>query len=300
MTPREIVAEAWAIAKREKKLWQWGFMASFFAILLSVKFLSFQTYIFYEFFFGANKAGMFDMELWLIHNTPQWFWVSTFITFVVLLIIEFFMPHFTEGAIIGLTVKAHRNEPMEGGLVLGLYNFFPIFAIHEFFFLSSWNLVISGISLTLRYMPQSLHGIIIPAIIFLFIFSSFFSFLTSFAAEGCVIKKMGPVESAMRSYKLIVSHLSHVLFLLILLLVITVRIIINTVVVFLIPAAVVGIALALTYVFSPFVSYLIGAGIGIILIGVASYSLAYLHIFRRAVWTLTFLELDSRKDLDEL
>lgn len=300
MTPREIVAEAWAIAKREKKLWQWGFMASFFAILLSVKFLSFQTYIFYEYFFGHNEAGMFDMELWLINNTPPWFWMSTFITFIVLLIVEFFMPHFTEGAIIGLTVKAHRKEPLEGGLVLGLYNFFPIFAIHEFFFLASWNLVISGVSLTLRYLPESMHMIIIPAIIFLFIFSNFFSFLTSFAPEGCVIKKMGPVESAMRSYKLIVSHLSHVLFLLILLLVISVRIIINTFVVFLIPAAVVGIALALTYVFSPFISYLIGAGIGVILIVVASYALAYLHIFRRAVWTLTFLELDSRKDLDEL
>jgi hypothetical protein len=300
VTPREIVAEAWAIAKREKRLWQWGFVASFFAILLSVKFLSFQTYISYEYFFGANKAGMFDMELWLIHNTPQWFWVSTFITFVVLLVIEFFMPHFTEGAIIGLTVKAHRGEPLEGGLVLGLYNFFSMFAIHEFFFLASWNLVISGISLTLRYLPQPMHPVIIPAIIFLFIFSNFFSFLTSFAPEGCVIKKMGPVESAMRSYKLIVSHLGHVVFLMILLLVISVRIVINTFVVFLIPAAVVGIALLLTYVFSPFVSYLIGGALGVALIGLASYSLAYLHVFRRAVWTLTFLELDGRKDLDHL
>ncbi len=300
MTPREIVAEAWAIAKRERKLWQWGFLASFFAIMLSVKFLSFQTYIFYEYFFGGNEAGMFDMELWLINNTPQWFWVSTFIIFIVMLIIEFFMPHFTEGAIIGLTVKAHRGEPLEGGLVLGLYNFFPLFALHEFFILASWNLVISAISLTLRYLPESLHGIIIPTVIFLFVFSNFFSFLTSFAPEGCVIKKMGPIESAMRSYKLIVSHVSHVVFLMLLLFVITIRILINTVIVFLIPAAVVGIGLLLTYVFSPFVSYLIGAGIGLLLIGVASYSLAYLHVFRRAVWTLTFLELDGRKDLDEL
>jgi hypothetical protein len=300
MTPREIVAEAWAITTRERVLWRWGFIDSFFATLLSIKFLSFQLYVFYEFFFGANEASMFAMEEWLIANTPPWFWISTFITFAVLLVVEFFMPHFTEGALIGLTVKAHRGEELKGGIVLALYNFFPMFATHELFAFSSWNMLLSVISLTLRYFPPGMYAFIISTAVGLWIFSNVFKFLAGFAEEACVIKKTGIFEGVLRSYKLMVSHLGKIMFLLLLLLVISVRILLNAVIFVLIPAIVVGIGLLLTSFLSPVMTYLVGSAIAVLLVGLVSYSLAYLHVFNVAVWTLMFLHLDAEKDLDTL
>jgi hypothetical protein len=66
MMPRQIIAEAWKIAQREKQLKRWGFAASFFATLLNVKLIGYQLYFLHAYMVG-NKVGfeiaMRDMEI---------------------------------------------------------------------------------------------------------------------------------------------------------------------------------------------------------------------------------------------
>ena len=298
MTPREIIAEAWSITTREVTIRRWSFTSSFFETLLNLKLLVYQIYFAYEYFGRGGDVGFFDIEIYLYKSMPFWVFLIIITAFISLVVIELFMPHLCLGAIIGLAAKSHRKEEMRGGLVLALYNFFPIFAIHEFLMLSGLSTLITASSLILRYIDPALKFPSIYMAITLFIVANILKFLFSFAEEGVVIRKQGIFTAIGRSFKLIVSHLGHVVFLILLLLVISLRILINTLMVLLIPGIVIGIGLLLTLFLSTTISYTIAGIVGVILIFIASYFFAYLYAFKQTVWTLTYLELSSQKDLD--
>lgn len=298
MTPREIVAQSWAITTREPLLRRWALFSSVLETLLSLKLLSYQLYFVYEQLYKGGEAGFFDIELYLYHALPFGVFLAIMIAFILLVVVEFFVPHICLGAIIGLSAKAYRKEPMKGGLVLGLYNFFPIFALREFLTLSSISTLITISSLILRYVdgPLGMYGI---AIVFaLFCFSLLLKFFFSFAEEAIVIQKLGIFHAMGRSFKLIVSHLGHIMFLLLLLFVISIRILMNAIMVVLIPVIVLGLGLLLTRILPAAVSYTITTLVGVALVAASSYFFAYLHAFKQTVWTITFLELSKHKDLD--
>lgn len=298
MTPREIIAEAWAITTREVSLRRWAFTSSLLETLLSLKLISYQIYFGYEHFYGDGNAGFFDIEIMLYHAIPFWLFLTLMILFVLMVIIEFFVPHLCLGAIIGLAAKSHRKEKVQGGLVLGLYNFFPIFAIHEFLTLSSLSLLVTVSSLITRYVEGPLKSFTIGMAVLLFFFSLALKFLFSFAEEGVVLQKLGIFAAIGRSFKLIVSHLSQIVFLLLLLFVISLRIVINAIMVVLIPAIVIGLALALASIMPTVISYSIAGVVGVALVIAASYMFAYILAFKQTVWTLTYIELSKHKDLD--
>lgn len=302
MTPREIIAEAWAITQREKSLRRWGITSAAFELLLSLKLLSYQVYFLWEWLHhvpGAPKGGFFDVEILIYRSMPGWFFWSFITFFTVLLVIEFFFPHLAQGAVIGLAAKSHKREKVEGGLVLALYNFFAIFAIHEFFILASLSTAITASSVVLRYIEGDIRIAIIGGILFLWAFSNILKFFCSFAEEAMVIQKMGIFEGMGYSFKLIVSYLSKIMFLLILLFVISLRILLNAAIVLVIPGVILGLAMGLTWLLSsPLIAWTIAGIVGAVLIAIASYFFGILHVFKQTVWTITFLELRKNKDLD--
>lgn len=298
MTPREIIAAAWAITTREPQLRRWAFTSSLLETLLRVKLIGYQVYFAYEYFLNGGEAGFFDIELWLFNALPLPVFLLFIIAFILLVVVEFFFPHICTGALIGLSAKSYRKEEVKGGLVLGLYNFFPIFAIHEFLTLGSLSTIITVCSLILRYIDGPIGSFVITMVLILFFFSLLLKFFFSFAEEAVVIQKMGIFSAIGRSFKLIVSHLSHIVFLLILLFVISLRIIINAIAVILIPGIILGLGLLLATILPTAISYTISGIVGLGLIVAASYLFAYIHAFKVTVWTITYLELVKHKDLD--
>ena len=299
MTPREIIAKAWAMTKNETQLRRWGFASALLETLLSVKLLVYQAWFAYSYFVAGEPVGFFIIEETLFQYFPFTVALTIVIFIVVLIAIELIFPHFATGAIIGLAAKSHLKQEVKGGFVLALYNFFPIFVLHELFVLSGVSTVITIASFVLRYGPGAEFNIFILAILgFFFVFSIIFKFLASFAEESVVIHKNGTFNAIGRSFKIIISHLGHMVFLLILLLVIMLRIVINVIMLLLIPGIVIGIALLLAQFLPPVISYSIGSIVGLALVGVASYFFAYLTVFRQTVWTITYIELSAQKDLD--
>lgn len=298
MTPREIIAEAWAITTKEIAVRRWAFTSSFFETLLDVKLLVYQIYFAYEYFYGNGQAGFFDIEILIYHSMPFGAFLAIITAFILLIIVELFLPHLCTGAIIGLAAKSYRKEEVKGGLVLGLYNFFAVFGIHEFLVLAGISTVITLSSLILRYVSSPLSYWSIVVLLIIFVLSNLLRFFFSFANQAAILQKVSIFEAMGKSFKLIVSHLSHVMFLMLLLIVITVRIILNTAMLVLIPGIVVGIGYALTFIISPVISYTIAGVVGVGLVIAASYFFAYLHAFKHTVWTITYLELIKQKDLD--
>lgn len=298
MTPREIIAAAWAITTREPSLRRWAFTSSLLETLLRVKLIGYQVYFAYEYMLHGEGAGFFDVEIWLYNTLPLWLFLTIIIAFGLLVIVEFFFPHICAGAIIGLSAKSYRKEDVKGGLVLGLYNFFPIFAIHEFLTLGSLSTIITACSLIIRYVEGPLGSLAIGMILILFAFSLLLKFFFSFAEEAVVLQKMGIFQAIGRSFKLIVSNLSHIFFLLLLLFVISLRIVVNAVAVVLIPGIILGLGLLLATILPEVISYTISSIVGVGLIVAASYLFAYIQAFKVTVWTITYLELIKVKDLD--
>ena len=298
MTPREIIAEAWAITTREPSLRRWSFASSLLETLLSVKLISYQIYFIYKYFFVGGEFGFFDVELMIFRSWPFWAFATFVGTFVFLVVIEFFLPHLCLGAIVGLGAKAHRKEELKGGLVLGVYNFVQLFTIHEFLTLSGISTILTVGSLILRYIEGPIRFWCIGMLLLLFLVSMFLKFLFCFAQEAVVIEKMSIFHAMGRSFKLIVSHLGHIFFLFLLLLVISLRIFLNVAMLILIPGIVMGIGFFLSLFLSTVLSIVIASVLGLALIIAASYFFGYLLAFRQTVWTITYLELIKMRDLD--
>lgn len=299
LTPREIIAEAWAITTKEGHIRLWGFISSVFETLRNVELLLYQGYYLYK-YIGNETVGFFDVELMLFKGLPLWIFIITLVITVILFVVELFIPTLASGAVIGLAAKSYKKEPVKGGLVLGLYNFFPILEIHGLFLLSGLPIMLTIFSMIIRYGGES-SFIRSTALILLLLFSlisTLFYFFASFAEEAVVIKKVGVFGGIGQSFKLIISYWSHIFFLLLLMLVISIRILINATLVLLIPAVAIGIGVVLTWFLSVKLSIIIATVLGFILVILASYFLAYLHVFKQTVWTITYLELANLKELD--
>ncbi|HAI98084.1 TPA: hypothetical protein DCL30_00885 [Candidatus Peribacteria bacterium] len=296
MNPREIVAKSWAITKGERQLRHWGYASSLLETLLNVKLLIYQVWFLISYIEG-DPIGFFTVEATLFEYVPLWFFITFVIGLIILICIEWLFPNMGKGAIIGLAAKSYQKEEVKGGLVLGIYNFFPIFAIHEFFFLSRISMVITLISLLLRY-GGGMAPVGIAIVIIAFLFSNILRFFFVFSEEAVVIRKLGIGKALKASFKLVISYLGHVVFLMLLSLLISIRVFLNVLMVLLIPGIVIGIGFLLSLIFSQFLTIIIGLVLGLILVGLASYLFAYIEVFGQTVWTLTYIELSKLKELD--
>ncbi len=297
MKPRDIIAKAWVITKKERILRKWGFVGSLLKTLLNAKLFLFQAWLIYSYFILQDPIGFFTIERVLLDNLPTWAAISIITFFLVLLFIEWLFPHIAKGAIIGLAAKSYRKEEVRGGMILGLYNFFPIFAIHEMLFISSWTTAITLCSLALRYGADA-GPIACVLIATVWLLSNIVEFFWVFSEEAVVVKKTGIKGGIRQSFKLVMSYFSHVVFLVLLLFVIALRIILNLLMVILIPGIVLGLGFLLTTFLPPVLSYSITTVLGLVIIGFASYFFAYIEVFRQTVWTITYIELSKLKELD--
>jgi hypothetical protein len=297
MTPRTIIAEAWHIAQNSKPLWHWGFAVSFFEALRTLQTVLTQGYYLYGYLSGTS-ANLSDVADALATHLPAWLLAALLLLFIALLLIGYLFPTFAQGAIIGLSAKVYRREEAKGGLVLALSNFLPLFEKHGLFVLSRTALLITIVSLMLRYLDGSMLYAGIIALLILWLISNAFSFFALFADEGIVIKRKGVFASVARSTKLNIGNVGHVTFLLLLIFLISIRIAINAALVLVVPLLVVGAGALLAFILPPLISYALASMLGLGVIILASYLLAYVSIFRQTVWTIAFLELDKGKDLD--
>ncbi|MCK5017677.1 MAG: hypothetical protein KAS32_11490 [Candidatus Peribacteraceae bacterium] len=297
MKPRDIIAKAWTLTKKGKQIRRWGFLHSFFRTLLNAKLFFFQSWLAYSYFILKDPIGFGEMETVLWHNTPHWFSISIIVLFLTLLVVELLFPHMARGAIIGLAAKSYKKEEVKGGLVLAIYNFFPLFAVHEILVLSGITTTITLCSLSLRYggVAGPIACIILLSI---WIVSTIIEFFWIFTEEAIVIRKIGIGKAIRQSVKLVLSYLGHVVFLLLLLFVIILRIVANLLMLILVPAIVLAFGLLFASFMPPFISYTISSLLGIVIIFFASYLLAYLEVFRQTVWTITYMELCKEKELD--
>jgi len=302
MTPRELIAEAWHITRKHRRiLLPWGALDALILMIWAIGFVSYQAYVLSTFFTtGENPSWLSTFQVIgeVLGNSP-----ALSITFFTLAIIYgifwIVIPRFAVGALIGLAAKIHTGDEPKGGLVLGVFNFFPLLELAVALGLISGKALLAAWSVIIRYMggTAALFGTTALLLIFWAI-SFFFHFLFTFAEEAIVIRKLGVFRSLGHSFKLVLSYLKKVVLIFVLLLVIILRIVINALIILLIPSIVMGVGLLLAQVLPSAVSFGISGGIGLIALLFACYFLGYITVFKHTVWTITYIELSKERELD--
>ena len=177
-------------------------------------------------------------------------------------------------------------------------SFFQVFLIFYItVILSGISTVISICSLALRY-GGSFALFAIFAIIAVWLCTLCLEFFWIFVEEAIVIHKIGVRAAVKKSIKLVISHLGHIVFLMLLLFFIVLRIVGNLLMIILIPGIVISLGFFLSRLLPLVVSYAVSGVLGIIIVGIASYFFAYIDVFRQTVWTITYMELSKLKELD--
>lgn len=298
MSYRKIIKEAWQLVSHEKGLIWFGVIPSFFSTLVGICYLIYQFLAFQVSPFFGNKQYDFeqiiDFLFQLIANYPGFF-VFFLILAALIGLGFFFLPPLCEGSIIGLTAAHHQQKAVSArdGLSIGLNYFLQLFeyrVVASTFGLAEFFLIFSIGARNFGFTHW-----LITIMCLLFLVAILFSFLFIYTQNFIVLKNKPLIPAFLESAKLVIHNFEQTFLIWLLIFLISLRVIINIFLVFLIP---IFIAFVMNFLIGKLA---LGLGVvlailaGLIVLSAAAYLAGILHVFTTATWTLTFLSIKHQK-----
>lgn len=299
---RQIIGEAWSFTQNNKKLIMvYAFLPALFGTLAGIIYLIYQYYAVISSPLVENWDQSFTMlfvmnVLQVLRDNLSWSG-PIIASVIVILIFYFLVPSFCEGALIQLVARKRNRQDVRtrDGIRYGMMSFLPLF---EYSWLTrSFSIVsmIFWVSFVGRNLGWDALNAFLPLAIFLIIVEIILTVLFTYTEFFIVIDEKKVIESITKSCVLVVTHLEETLLLSILMLIISVRILVQIVFVLLIPAITALIIYFITSAAMPILALVIGGIIGALLLYLAAYLNGTIHVFAAAVWTFTFLELTKEE-----
>lgn len=299
---RKTIGEAWEFTQNNKRLiLGYAFLPALLTTLVGIVYLGYQ-YIFLinSPAFGGKESFLLELITTVLDLVRQNF-QNTFPLLIaagVVVILFLLVPSLCEGAIIQLIARRRNGQDVRvrDGLRYGIMSFLPLFEYSwltrtfSIFSLFTWSTMI------IRGLGWEGFNALSPVLIIMAIAGVAMTLLFTYTEFFIVIDDRGVIESIAKSSVLVMTHLEETILLSILMLIISIRILIQIVFVLLIPAAMIGIAYFLASSTIPGFAIGLAALVGLILLYIAAYLSATIHVFAASVWTFTFLDLSSRKD----
>lgn len=305
MKYRAIIRDAWSLTQENKKLiWWFAFLPAVLSTLVSIGYFVYQFYALWTSpFVRRAAAGTPDIFMTImrrvldfVSNNPG-FGAALIVVAAILGLIYLMLPVFTQGALIQSVAKIRRGEPVNiaEGVSFGLSSFLPLFEYHLLIkTFSAFSVLTEAVFVFRSFGPG-------PFILFSWIFVIFlvvaviFTFLFTFADYYIVLEKRPVFRSILKSSGLVIRQWHHLIFMLLLMGIISIRIVVNILFALLIPILfILPIILFASFTLTG-VGMIIGGIVGLIALYFASYFVGTFHVFTVAVWTFTFLELNSHE-----
>lgn len=296
---RSTIGEAWEFTQNNRRLIKWyAFLPAVLSTVVGILYVAYQYLSFVNSpLFGQEQTFLAQVALRArdFFSANGEFIVPMIIVVAVVGILYILVPSFCEGSIIQIIARKKNGQEvkMREGIRYGLLSFLPIF---EYSWLVRTFSVVSAFTwagFLARNLGWDALNTFTPILIIYFIIGLIVAVLFTYTEFFIVIDDRKVIESIAKSSTLVVTHLEETLLLSILMLIISVRILLQIVFVLLIP----GAMLLIIYLFAsasiPFVAYVVAGGVGLVLLYIASYLSATIHVFAASVWTFTFLELTS-------
>ncbi|MCK9185837.1 hypothetical protein M0P48_00155 [Candidatus Gracilibacteria bacterium] len=304
MDYKKIIVDSWVYTQSNKKLIVWfGFIPSILTTSVSIYLIAYQIFAFKKsYLFGDDEGSALEEVVFFLWDflNAHLSWTVPLIIFAAFFGVFYFLyPTLAKAASVQ-TIARHRNgqESSVGtGMKYGLMSFLQLFEYHMIIGTFSFFSLLIEMSFVVRNLGPVIFKLFIPVFIVLIIISLTLTLLFTYADFFIVIDGKGVFESMKASAKLVVLSWKHTFLITILMLLIGVRIFIQTIMVFAIPALIIAITGYIATVTLPVTGLVIGGIVGFICLFLAAYLNGIIDIFSYTVWTYTFLELTSEKHL---
>lgn len=226
--------------------------------------------------------------------------ISSLVVVLVFILIYFIsIPIFESGLVFKIDAKARWKEcTSEDALSKWMLKFLQIFKFNnifsEFKFLTLVNLYLFSIRfIWIEYISKISYVFFV-----VFIFSLFINILSSYSKFFIILDNAQIFESISKSLKISIINISTTIKLYLLMFVLSIRVLINFIVILFIPIWIIS---AISYISSQFflaIALIIIVISAIFLIIILWYLTSVLEIFRTSVWYFAFKE--NKKRLEEL
>jgi hypothetical protein len=302
MNYRRVIAEAWEFTQNNKKMiLVYAFLPAVIETLAGIIYLGYQFYAFkssplFENWQNSFGSVLFRTVLEVLRNN-----ISNIgpiiVAVIIIAVLYLIIPSICEGSIVQLVARKKNGQDVKtrDGVKYGLWSFLPLFEYSWLARTIGYVSVLSLMSSVARNLGMNvfnafiivfvLYGIISVVLTMLFIYTEFF----------IIIDDRKVFDSISRSCQLVVTHLEETIMLCIMMLIISLRIIIQILFVLLIPA----IMIASVYLFAatavPFVGMIVGGVLGLVMLYFAAFLSGTIHVFAATVWTFTFLEFTAEQ-----
>ena len=304
MNYRTIIAESWKYTQVHKKLIRWlGFFPAIFTTTVGIGTLLYQFFSFKESFLFSDHEASFGGEvvafIWEFARENVSWTMPVIIFAVIFGIIYFIFPTWAEASAIQVIAREKNGQKVGigEGLRHGAFSLLPLIEYHAIVKTFSFFFILFEMSFVVRNLGVDLFLILLPIFLIFLVFGLGLTLLFTYAGFYIVVDGDGVFDSMKKSARLVIMHWKHTFLISILMLIIGIRIIIQVVMVFLIPALIIIITGYLSDVFAPAISIVIGGTIGLVALLLAAYLNGVVDIFSYAVWTHTFLTLSGEKEL---
>ena len=304
MNYRQTIIDSWKFTQENKRLIYWfGFLPSFLTTTVGIGYIAYQFFAFKKsyLFNETDESFLSDVVnfIWNFLKTHASLSVPLAIIAIVIAVLWFLVPTLFKASAIQAIARA-KNGQKSGvavGLKYGMMVFLPLFEFHLLVKTFAPFSIIIEMGFVLRNLGPAIFQMMIPAFVLIFVVSIALFLLFTYSDLFIIIDDEGILPAMKKSAKLVIFNWQQTFLITFLMIIIGVRIIIQAILVFLIPAIVIltGAFLATLALES---ALLIVAGIvGILALVIAAYLGGVVEIFSYTVWTFTFLELTSQKEV---
>ncbi len=304
MDYKKVIVDSWIYTQSNKKLIVWfGFIPSILTTTVGIGYIAYQIFAFKKSYIFGDEQGSALKDvitfIWdFIHTHLTWT-VPLVVVLVIFGVFYFLFPTLARAASLQMIARQRNGQEASigTGLKYGIMSFLQLFEYHMVIKTFSFFSLLIEMSFVVRNLGPVMFKLLLPVFLLMIIISFVLMLLFTYADFFIVIDGKGVFDSMKASAKLVVLSWKHTFLITILMILIGVRVFIQAVMVFTIPALIIAITGYIATVTLPITGLLIGGIVGLICLFLASYLNGVIDIFSYTVWTYTFLDLTSEKHL---
>ena len=302
MNYRGIITDAWRFTREHRPLIYWfALIPAMIQVMAVILYMSYQLYTLVGVpFFGLMATNEVVRKLlsMVLDFSPQHPGVMAFLVVLVALfaIAYFRVPPFAQGALIQWIAQVHGGAEltMMDGVGLGFRRFLQYFEYELLIRSVSIVSIMTNAIFIFKGFGEDAFGFLVALFSFIFVVVMVLSLLFTYSEFFIVLEDQPVFPSMIASSALVMRHWHRTLFMVLLMVLITVRMILNIFIAALIPLIIFGPILLFASLALTWLGILLGGILGLISLYFASYFVGVFHVFSTAVWTFAFVELKAQ------
>ncbi len=304
MNYKQIIVDSWVATQNTKKLiWWFGFLPSIFTTTVGIGYIVYQFFAFKtSHLFSDGETSFFyevSMFIWEFISTHVSLTIPLGITALICSAFYLFYPTLAQASAIQAIARKKNKQPSGAGIGLryGILSFLPLFEYHLLIKTFAFFSILIQMSFVVRNLGVGIFQMLLPVFIILVVISLILTLLFTYTDFFIVIDDVSVFQAMKESAKLVMTHWKYTFFITLLMILIGIRIIIQLIIVLMVPFLVVLATGYIATVALPITSLIIGGVLGFVFLILSAYINGVLDIFSYTVWTYTFLEITSEKEL---